>query len=308
MRNIKSAIVTGATGAIGISLCKLLSDKGIKVYAVCHTNSNRITRIPSGVAVIKCDMNNYRNLTKLFNEKMDAVFHLAWSSPSGEGRHNPEVQLKNVEYTLDLLKASVNLGAKVFVGAGSQAEYGRHNEPLTPLTPCEPYMQYGAAKLAAGNMCKIAASDTKTDFIWTRILSVYGPCDGEKSMISKLIHSLENGEKPKLSKCEQMWDYLYCDDAARALYMLAQKGVAGKTYVVASGESKALKEYVEKVKDCINPDAQIGYGEFAVKNPLELRADISALTADTGFVPKIDFDEGIRRTVEWYRNTENNAE
>jgi nucleoside-diphosphate-sugar epimerase len=127
-------------------------------------------------------------------------------------------------------------------------------------------------------------------------------------MISKLIRSLENGEKPKLSKCEQMWDYLYCDDAARALYMLAQKGVAGKTYVVASGESKALKEYVEKVKDCINPDAQIGYGEFAVKNPLELRADISALTADTGFVPEIDFDEGIRRTVEWYRNTENNAE
>lgn len=301
---MNSAIVTGATGAIGVSLCKLLLSKGVKVYAVCHTQSARLSRIPDGANIIKCDMDNYRNLDELIEENIDAVFHLAWASPSGEGRNNPAIQLKNVEHTLDLLNSAVSLGARVFIGAGSQAEYGRHSEPLTAHTECNPYMHYGAAKLAAGNMCRIAAQNTDMNFIWTRILSVYGPCDGKNSMISGVIASLERGEKPKLSKCEQFWDYLYCDDAAKALYLIAQKGVNGKTYVVANGESKPLKHYVEILKNCINPDAQIGYGEYAVDNPLELRADISELTADTGFVPEVSFDEGIRRTVEWFRNTE----
>ncbi len=307
MRKIETAIVTGATGAIGVSLCKLLVDKGVRVYSVCHIESKRIDRLPDGVRIIKCDMYDYKNLNDYIDENIDAIFHLAWSAPFGEGRNNLNIQFENVKYSLDLIETAKKLNTKVFIGAGSQAEYGFHNTPLTTYTPCRPYTHYGAAKLAVCNMGRIQAEKIGVGFIWTRILSVYGPCDGDKSMISYLINKLINGEKPLLTKCEQKWDYLYCDDAANALYLAAIYGISGKTYVVANGTSALLKDYVETVKNTINSDAEIGYGEYSATAPLlELSADISDLTRDTGFVPQVTFDEGIRRTVQWYKN--NNCE
>ena len=296
-------IITGATGTIGIALIQKFIEEGIEVLALCHTNSKRIKSIPKShlVHIDECDMSNYKNYS--YNEKFDVFYHLAWSNTTGQNRNNIEAQVKNIEYTIDAVKLADRLGCKVFVGAGSQAEYGRVDEKLTALTPAFPENGYGMAKLCAGRMSRIECNKRNMKHIWARILSVYGPCDWENALIPLLITNLLEGKSPNLTKGEQKWDYIYCKDAANALYLLGEKGINGKTYCIGSGEDRLLKEYILQIRNLINSNVELGFGkiEYSDKQVMNLCADISELSKDTGFKPRIKFEEGIKETIRWIK-------
>jgi len=138
--------------------------------------------------------------------------------------------------------------------------------------------------------------------VWARILSVYGPYDGLRSMVMSTIVELRKGSVPKFTLGEQIWDYMYSSDAAKALLAIAEKGKNGKVYCLGSGKGKKLREYIEKIRDTVAPDAKLGIGEipYAKNQVMYLCADISDLKNDTGFVPSISFDEGIKMTVKWF--------
>ena len=199
------------------------------------------------------------------------------------------------------------MGCKVFIGAGSQAEYGRVEGVLTPETPCFPENGYGMAKLCAGQMSRVECQKLGIDHIWPRILSVYGPGDGEATMISGLIRQLLDGKKPALTAGIQKWDYLYCTDAAHAFYLMAEHGVSGKVYVLGGGKARALKEYIVQLRDMIDPTLPLGLGEipYSPLQVMHLEADISELHEDTGFMPQVDFATGIANTIEKYREQHN---
>ncbi len=119
------------------------------------------------------------------------------------------MQNQNVAYALDAVRAARRFGCSVFVGTGSQAEYGCVEGVLRPDTPAFPENGYGMGKLCAGLMTRELAGQLGLRHIWVRVLSVYGPCDGENSMIMSAIRKLLAGETPEFTKGEQMWDYLY---------------------------------------------------------------------------------------------------
>jgi nucleoside-diphosphate-sugar epimerase len=110
---------------------------------------------------------------------------------------------------------------------------------------------------------------------------------------------LQKGHLPEYTKCEQRWDYLYCDDAAKALLAIGQNGVTGKTYPLGSGSKRKLSEYLELVKDIVAPDAVLQYGkkEYYPHQPMYLCADVSDLTNDTGWKPEVSFEEGIKKII-----------
>ena len=118
-----------------------------------------------------------------------------------------------------------------------------------------------------------------------------------------LIRQLLHGDRPALTKGEQMWDYLYSEDAAAAMMMLAEKGVDGKVYPIGSGNARPLREYIEIIRDEIDPKLPLGFGEveYSPKQVMHLCADISELKEDTGFEPAVSFEEGARRTIEYVR-------
>ena len=294
---MKKVIITGPTGAIGVALCSLLLSKGIEVYAVCRKDSFRIKNLPSGVKIVYADLSEIKSICDKISS-CDAFFHFGWAGTVGAARNDAYLQMKNIEYTLDAIEVAKALKCKVFIGAGSQAEFGRCNTALSKDTPCSPETGYGIAKLCAGRLGKLACENSEMDFIWTRVLSVYGPCDGEKSMVSMVINTLLKGEKPALTECTQMWNYLFSEDAANAFYLLSEKGVGGKTYIIANDKSRPLKEYVKDIRDCINPDLPLGFGEYVpTVPPIELDADISELKADTGFAPQTEFKDGILKII-----------
>ena len=312
MRTIHTAVITGPTGAIGQALCSCLLREGIRVYAVCRPDSPRAAELPKtqGLIPLSCDLSNLASLPRMIPDGADAFFHLAWNHTAGPGRNDMPAQIKNIQYTIDACRAAKELGCAVFIGAGSQAEYGRVSVPLTPETPCFPENGYGMAKLCAGQMSRAECRRLDVAHIWPRILSVYGPHDGAGSMIMTVIRKLLNGERPSLTAGEQLWDYLFSEDAARALYALARSGRDGAIYPLGSGKARPLREYVEILRDAIDPALPLGFGEipYGPGQVMHLEADISALEADADFVQNTDFLTGITQTIHWIRKQKDGKE
>lgn len=306
---MRKVVITGPTGAIGTALIRKCIDEGIQVLAIVREHSARSGRIPASplVKIVESDLDHLNNLDAGHLRECgadmsgyDVFYHFAWAATIGDGRNDMKLQTANIEYALDAVALADRLGCHTFIGAGSQAEYGCCEMKLSESTPVFPENGYGMAKLCAGQMTRVECHKRGIRHIWTRILSVYGPGDGDRTMISSVIRQLLAGEKPALTAGEQMWDYLYSEDAARALYLLGQKGRDGRTYCIGSGQARPLREYMEMLRDAIDPSLPLGIGEipYGEKQVMYLCADISDLTKDTGFVPEVEFEEGIRKTIE----------
>lgn len=304
-RRISRAVITGPTGAIGTALCLELAKHGVRVFAVCRPDSHRMGAIPNheNISVVPCDAAQMQHLTELIPDGADAFFHLAWAHTIGAGRDNMNAQIQNIQYTIDAVRVAAALGCNVFLGVGSQAEYGRTEGVLTPQTPCFPENGYGMAKLCAGQMSRVEAQKLGIDHVWVRILSVYGPGDGPATMVSSVIQQLLAGEEPALTEGAQQWDYLYSTDAAKALCLAAKHGVSGKVYPLGSGKALPLKQYIQQLRDAINPALPLGFGRipYGPLQVMHLQADISELSRDTGFAPCTEFADGIRQTIEWIK-------
>lgn len=302
---MQKVIITGATGAIGMALIQQLIEESVCVTVVCHRGSHRKKHIPQSpyVDVIECDLDEINKIPDMVSGRYDVMYHLAWANTFGEGRNDVRSQMRNIQYTLDVVEVAAKLGCKKFIGAGSQAEYGRHEGKLTESTATFPENGYGIAKLCAGQLSRIRCEQLGMEHIWTRILSVYGPYDGKTTMISSVISQMLQGKKASCTLGEQVWDYLYAADAGRALFLLGKHGTPGKIYCIGSGKARRLREYIELIRSQIDEKLEIGFGEipYSEKQVMYLCADIEELTKDTGFEPRYTFEQGIAETIEWLK-------
>ena len=294
------AVVTGASGAVGYGLISALLDSGVEVIAI-----GRSKPLFDEARFVRCELSELKDLE--LNTTADAFFHLAWSGTYGSVRNDEAAQLENVSYTLDAVRLAKKLGCTSFVGVGSQAEYGRvpYGTKLTPELECKPVSFYGKAKYEACQRAKELSTELGLKFNWCRILSAYGIGDKPYTLIMSTIAKLTRGEVCDFTPCEQIWDYISNEDLGRALVAVSEKGRDGCVYVIGSGDELTLKDYVMKMYSAVGDNsAKCNFGtlEYFENQPIYLCPDISALTSDTGFVPSVTFDEGIRRTAEWYKN------
>jgi nucleoside-diphosphate-sugar epimerase len=296
---MKSIVLTGATSMIGSALVKQALEQDVEVLCIIRKNTNRFDNVPKSkkVKVVFADLSEYASLN--IPGKYNIFFHLAWDKTFGISRDDVNIQEKNIRYSLDVVRLAQRLGCSIFVGAGSQAEYGIVSEPLRSYTPINPQSGYGIAKYAAGKLSKLLCAQLGIRFNWLRILSVFGPLDGLHTLIMYTINELRAGHSPEFTKCEQIWDYLYCDDAARAFLAVGDKGIDGMVYPLGSGNRRRLSKYLESLRDIVNPAGilQFGKKEYYPHQPMFLCADISELTADTGWKPEVSFEAGIKQIV-----------
>lgn len=309
---MKHAVITGPTGVIGMALIRELSARGVRVTAVCRPGSKRRKHLPELplVSIVECELGRLGELAEMTDLRADVFYHFGWDGTFGNSRDEVKTQLSNIRYTLDAVEAAEKLGCSRFIGAGSQAEYGRTEGKLSAEVPAFPENGYGTAKLCAGQMSRILCAQKGIAHVWPRILSVYGPYDGENTMIMSTIGSLLKGEVPELTAGEQLWDYLYAKDAGRALYLLGEKGRDQRIYCLGSGRVKRLSDCMKSLRDAVDPALPLGIGSlsYAPGQVMYLCADLSDLSRDTGFVPEYTFERGIRETVEWYKKAGNTNE
>lgn len=301
---MKRAVITGASGVVGMALIHKLVAQGIEVLVLCHKGSERNCRIPQHclVKVKYCDLDQLAAFQNESGKSYDVFYHLAWEGTTGVARDDMFLQNRNVRYSLDAVGAAKRLGCHKFIGIGSQAEYGRVESLLAPDTPANPETGYGIGKLCAGQMTREYAHQLSMEHVWVRILSVYGPFDRGDSLVMSIMGSLYHGENPKCTKGEQEWDYLYSEDAAKAIWLLGDYGRDSHVYVLGSGRAYPLSYYIEEICEMVRPGSRpmLGALPYPPRQVMYLCADISALNKDTGFAPEITFQEGVRRTARWF--------
>ena len=290
-------IITGATGAIGVALVKkLIADKN-EVLIIARKNSKRNENIPKSpfIKLIYASLNELRNLD-VQEQGYDTFYHLAWDGTTGADRNDLSKQCNNIQYAIDAVNLAAKLGCKTFVGVGSQAEYGRSQEILSPQTKTNPENGYGVAKLCAGQMTALQAAALGIRHIWVRVLSVYGPCDGPQSLVMSTIERARRGDVICCTKGEQIWDYLFSDDAAEVLYLLGKKTEAQGIYVLGNGVGRPLSDYIKDIRNTIDSNVSIDFGAipYAKNQVMFLKADITKLQQDVGWTPKTEFCSGIK--------------
>lgn len=278
---------------------------GIRVTAIVRPNSKKINNLikDENIDVIECDIDNLLSLKGKMDKDYDTFYHFAWDGTYGDSRDDAMLQERNVRNTLEAVELAHTIGCKVFVGAGSQAEFGFVEGELSDNIPKNPVTGYGITKYTAGRLSAVMCKRLGMRQSWGRIVSTYGPRDNSYTMVMSSIINMLDGKRMSFTKGDQIWDYVYGGDCSRAFYLIGKYGKHGKAYTIGSGKSRKLREYITAIRDVVNPELEVGLGErdYYPNQVMKLTADISELTEDTGFIPEVEFEEGIRRTMEWYK-------
>lgn len=298
------AFVTGATGFLGSHLTDLLVRQGASVAVLMRPGADtwRVHGCLPHVKILEGDLASQVSWeADLARFAPDTVFHLAWHGV-GNRHRNDETQLeRNMYGTMALARMAGRLGCRAFVGLGSQAEYGPHEGPLSETASTQPTTLYGAAKLAACHLCRIALQSSGVRFAWLRLFSCYGPKDNPDWLIPSLVSALLDRKRPALTAGEQRWDYVYVTDAARAIVAVGASDGAEGVFNLGSGMSLPLRWIVEAIRDMIDPSLPLGFGEVPYRpdQVMHLEADVSRLRRLAGWQPQVALADGLEATVRW---------
>ncbi len=177
---MKKVVVTGATSFIGVHIIKEYLKNNCEVIAVVRPNSKNLSRLSKNnlLTVVEMDMENIEQLIKKFNnKKIDVFYHLAWEGVRAPYRDDAILQNENYICAVKAMKTAKGLGCDIFIGSGSQAEYGKCIGKIDENYPAAPVTEYGKAKLKTYEKLKILAKENNIKFIWARVFSVYGIYD-----------------------------------------------------------------------------------------------------------------------------------
>lgn len=310
-------LVTGASGFIGNTLIPKLLERGHQVVILVRPSSDLSQLKPflSQLEILYEDLlhlsspifsngsyTDPRAVLKNALVSVDAIFHLAWFGVTAEFRNDPAQIRKNLVVTMELWELARTVECKVWIGMGSQAEYGIVDHVLREDTPTFPITAYGVAKLAAGLATAKMSELCGMRHVWLRLLSAYGPGDDKRHMIPSVIDAFLSGRRPALTLGEQVWDYIYVDDVAEALCAVLETEISG-VYNLSSGTSSTLRSVVEKIRDLIDPSLSIGFGDVPYRpdQVMFLEGDISRIRTATGWQPRTSLAEGLAQTLSWTR-------
>ena len=302
-------LVTGGTGFLGSSLTKQLLTADHRIAVILRPQSRRLWRLQQAlpaVTVLEGDLDDMAALrAPIHSFRPDATVHLAWSGVANVARDSPD-QARNIWQSVSLLNAAADAGCSTFIGIGSQAEYGPHAGVIASDAPTTPTTMYGHCKLAASRILAHAAMQRSLRFAWLRLFSCYGPGDELYWMLPNLIATLLDGRTPDLTGGEQRWDYIHVEDAARAIAAVLRTPTASGIFNLGSGQASPLRETIEFIRDTIDPSLPLGLGRVPYRpdQVMHLEADVSRLIDTTGWEPTVRLHDGLKQTVEWYREYE----
>jgi UDP-glucose 4-epimerase len=300
-------LVTGASGHLGSYLTRRLLDCGEEVAVLVRPESDlwRLEGVLERVRLIRADL---RDIVAASEEihvlGPDTVFHCAWAGVTSDTRNRADHLVGNVTGGLQLFRIAQAAGCRCWIGIGSQAEYGRQSGILREDLIPHPDTPYGVAKLCVGKLLETLCELSNARYVWLRLLATYGPKDNSQHLIPSVIEKLLARSRPSLTTGEQIWDYLYIEDAVEAIQRAASAPDVRGVYNLASGEAHPVREIVSRLRDMVDPSLPLGFGEIP-QDPgavLSLHADITRLRNATGWVPRTDLESGLRKTLDWHKS------
>lgn len=291
---MKNAVVTGAGGFIGTALVKELAAQGINVIAISRQTINI-----NHCRCINLPLEDIEKLPMMLSEKVDVFYHLAWKGMSGAELCSPNIQLQNCHYLMKCMWAAKEMGCRKFIGAGSISQFENEGNGLHITKDKERY--YRSCKSLCEKYGSELAQELGFSFIWPIITSAYGPAGKNPDrLIYNVIKTMLQQEDMDMSEEKQIFDFVYISDVAKAYRLIGEKGVAGRRYVIGSGKAKPLKEWLEPIPAILGSKGTLNFGKRQFNGTYLDGSyfDILELTKDTGYAPKIEFEDGIQIVAE----------
>jgi len=298
-------VVTGATSFIGLELIDYLIKQQHKVIGVCRPNSNGLSKIPSGAHVVLANMSEYSTLNKVI-KSADIFINLAWDGTGHGQRNDVNIQHDNVKNTISSMQAAKKMGCKLFVEAGSQAEYGTITEKITENTPCHPFSEYGKAKLTVQKELFSLSEQLDIKYIHLRIFSLFGENDHPWTLIMSSIDKMLRNDPIELSSCTQKWNFLYVKDAVCQIVDLCEYATNNpdyrhEIYNIASKDTRILKDFVEEMKELTSSTSELHFGTINPTNIVSLNPNITKMENAIGELHFTPFQDVVNNII-WKYN------
>jgi nucleoside-diphosphate-sugar epimerase len=294
----RPVLVTGASGFIGSHLCRRLADAGAEV----HGASRRApaTTSPS-IRWWQADLAEPVPVRKLVKDvRPDVIFHCAGAAVGLRDLEQVEPMMRgHLLSTVNVMVAAAESGCRRVILAGSLEEPA----PGVPESP--PSSPYAAAKFAATAYARMFRDLYGLEVAILRVFMLYGPGQRELwKLIPFVITSLLRGESPALGSGQRQIDWVYVDDAVEAFIAAAMVDSCPACILdVGSGATIAVRELVERLAPMVRPDARPGFDAIKDRPFEQVRVANTGPTRELlGWTPSVGLDDGLRRTVEWYRS------
>ncbi len=295
-------VITGATSFIGLELINYLLEHNHHVVAVCRSGSKALSSIPFGVEIVLSEMSDYGDLYRDIPQA-DVFVNLAWGGTGHDGRNVVDVQNENIIYTTAAMYAANRMNCKLFVEAGSQAEYGCTIEPQCEDAVCNPFTEYGKAKLRVKEELFKLSEQLKMKYIHLRIFSLFGENDHPWTLVMSAVDKMLRNEPVDLSPCTQNWNFLYVKDAVRQVVTLSERAVDNdcfqhEVYNIASDDTRQLKDFVERMKVICQSSSELNYGAVIPPKLVSLQPNINKTKSIVGKLNCFSFDEVICKIID----------
>ncbi len=309
------ALITGGAGFIGSHLAQALCRRGAKVVILDNLSTGAAHNLAwhaggDDLELVSGDARDATLLAKLVSG-CDWVFHEAAVASVPASVAEPlETNQHNLDATLKLLIAARDAGVKRFLFASSSAIYGESEvESKLEDLPPRPITPYGLQKYASERYCQLFHQLYGLPTVALRYFNVFGPRQSFNSpysgVIARFCSTMLKGETPTIfGDGQQSRDFVFIDNVAQANLLAAEapaENVGGRVFNVGTGSSISLLQLVADINKLTGQAIQPHFEPGRAGDIRHSQADVSALRSATGYQPAVSWEEGLRQTLDFYR-------
>ncbi len=302
-------LVTGGAGFIGSHICERLVRDGHRVRVLDNFFAGKEANLEpfkDDVEVIRGDIRDARLVADAMRG-VEIVFHEAALGSVPRSVADP-VTTHEVNITLNVLLAARDAGVRRVVAASSSSVYGE--TPTLPkhegITP-QPLSPYALSKLAGEHYISVFKQVYGFEAVALRYFNIFGPRQDPESQYSAVIPrfatALLTGRRPLIyGDGQQSRDFTYVENVVEANLLASEaEGIAGRAFNVACGGRYTLLDLLNKLKEITGSTVEPIHEEARPGDVRDSQASIEAAARAFGYRIKVDFDEGLQRTVAWYQ-------
>ena len=303
------ALVTGGAGFIGSHVVDALVAEGHEVRVLDDLTTGFEGNVRQGVELLQGDVSDEQAVRRAV-DGVEVVFHVAAHRAVLRSVEHPlTTDLANTHGTLLVLKAALDAGVRRVVSSSSSSVYGGADHLPTPeAAPLVPRSPYAVTKLAGEHYCRVFWELYGLETVSLRYFNVYGPRQRPDSayaaVVPLFIDALLRREAPVVhGDGEQSRDFTYIDDVVAANLAAASapaSSCCGRAYNIAGGAAYSLLDLLAILEGIVGTKATPVHTDPRPGDVRHTQADVSAAARDLGHEPKVGFEEGLRRTVEWF--------